>query len=128
MRVTVLDVTACPPPVGFDTARMQLIGVRVEVQGGHPRGVPANFFYGSLLTTDHSRYLAELPGCSPALSHPPLRPGESAQGYLNFPVPLGKSVETLVYAPPLPGRAYGEGAVELALRAEHAPTAAEEEP
>ncbi len=127
LRLTLLEVTPCPAPPGLDAHKVQVLGVRVRVEGHHPRGVPANYFYASLLTNDQARYLAERAGCSPVLAAPPLEPGQSAEGFLNFPVPVGKTIDTLVYAPRVGGPHDGEARVELALGAKHGARASSEE-
>ena len=98
-QLEVLEQRTCPLPSCLDSRKVRLHGVRVRVTGGEPAGTPANYFHASALTSDGARYLAEVPGCTPALSGPPLGPGESREGYLNFPVPPHKLVETLEYAP-----------------------------
>lgn len=113
--LSILNVEACPLPEGLDAKRVTILSYNVRLRGQHEHGVPANYFYASLLTTDGSRYLADFPGCEPLLSGPPVGPGDSAQGYLNFPVPPGKTPSKLVYAPTLTGDTPGESLVELTL-------------
>ena len=113
--LSILEVTPCPASPEVDTGRVRLVGVKVRIVGHHPRGVPANYFYASLLTTDQNRYLADYAGCSPRLSGKPLAPGEAAEGYLNFPVPVGKVPDKLVYAAALGGQHEGSSTVELRL-------------
>ncbi len=99
--ISILDTQACPLPEGVDSETQRILGVKVRVTSAHPGYVPANFFYASVLTKDGGRYLAELSGCKPVLSSPPLKPGESAEGFLNFPLPVDEAPEELVYAPNL---------------------------
>ncbi|HSC87439.1 MAG TPA: hypothetical protein VLC09_09230 [Polyangiaceae bacterium] len=126
-RIEVLEVTPCPAPPGLDTTKTRVLGVRVRVESNHSRGVPANYFYGSVLATDRSRYLAELPGCSPVLSGAPLYAGEHADGFLNFPVPLNKQIDSLVYAPRLGGAANQESSLSVALASSPTAPPAEED-
>lgn len=116
-QLTVLEQKPCPLPPGVDPKKTQLLGVRVRLVSHEASGIPANYFYASVLTTDGSRYLAEHPGCSPLLSGRPLFPGQIAEGYLNFPLPLEKTPETLVYAPILEGQNERESTREISLRA-----------
>lgn len=99
--VSLLDTRACPLPEGLDPEAKRILGVKVRVTSAHEGRVPANYFYASVLTKDGDRYLAELPGCRPVLSSPPLEPGHSAEGFLNFPLPVDKQPEQLNYAPNL---------------------------
>ncbi len=99
--LSILNVEACPLPEGLDPKAVTIKSYNVRLRGQLEQGVPANYFYASLLTTDGSRYLADYPGCEPLLSAAPVLPGETAEGYLNFPVPPGKVPDKLVYAPAL---------------------------
>lgn len=112
---SLLSREICPLAEGLDPRQVAILSYNVRLRGAHPQKVPANYFYASLLTTDGSRYLADFPGCGPLLSGPPLGPGETAQGYLNFPVPPGKTPEKLVYSPLLTGKPQGAPVVELLL-------------
>jgi hypothetical protein len=82
-----------------------------------PEGVAANYFYASVLASDGSRYLAELPGCEPVLTGAPLGPGETREGYLNIPFPAHKEARTLAYLPPVGNYPAARRAVEMALKA-----------
>jgi len=103
-----LSVAVCeqggPPaqPVGTKGQEpLSTLGVKVRVTGRYPDRVPANYFYASLLARDGARYLPTTKGCQPLLSGPPLLPGESREGYANFPILAQKSAERLAYAPNL---------------------------
>lgn len=96
---TVLETRGCPLPEGVNEKEQRIFGVHVRLEGHHEGGVPANYFYASVLTQDGARYLAELSGCEPVMSGPPLYPGETAVGFFNFPLPLSKTPKTLEYAP-----------------------------
>jgi len=96
-----LGVEQCPRPAGADEKR-RIVGVRVRVTGHAEQGIPANYFYASLLTHTGQRYLAEPSGCRPLLSGPPLAPGERSEGFLNFPIPLEQNPERVLYLPNLP--------------------------
>lgn len=95
----ILSSEECALPTAGAQPQRTLLGVKVRLKSHTDLGVPANYYYGSVLTKDGARYLAELPGCQPVLSGPPLRKGQSAEGYLNFPVPPQKTAETVVYLP-----------------------------
>src|SRR5690606_21170119 len=95
-RLSILGTETCPLPEKLDPKKVMILSYRVRLRGQHPLGVPANYFYASLLTTDGSRYLADYAGCSPLLSGPPLLPGQVAEGFLNFPIPPHKSPDKLV--------------------------------
>ena len=99
--VALLETQACPLPPGVDPKQKRILGVKVRVEANHPGRVGANYFYASLLTKGGERYLAELGGCEPTLAHPPLAPGEGAEGFLNFPLPLDESPDRVVYSPNL---------------------------
>ena len=101
--VTILDTQACPLPEGVDAQAKRILGIKVRLRSHHRGRVPANYFYASLLTTGGARYLAELVGCTPLLSDAPLGPGETAEGYPNFPLPIDATPARLVYAPKLDG-------------------------
>lgn len=115
-RLSILSAETCPLPPELDPKEVTIVSYRVRLRGQHPQGVPANYFYASLLATDGSRYLADFPGCSPVLSGPPLLPGEVAEGFLNFPIPPSSSPETLVFSPELTGRSAERPHVELSLQ------------
>lgn len=113
--LSILHAESCPLPEGLDPKAVTIVSYNVRLLGQHAQKVPANYFYASLLTTDGSRYLADFPGCTPLLSGAPVGPGETAQGYLNFPVPPGKTPEKIVYAPALTGKPRGGALLELPL-------------
>lgn len=113
--LSILEVTSCPAPPEIDVARVRLVGVKVRLVGHHARGVPANYFYASVLTTDGDRYLADAVGCSPRLSGAPLAPGQAAEGFLNFPLPNGKIPDKVVYSPAVEGQRDSGSAVEVPL-------------
>ena len=116
-RLTVVDTETCPLPAHLDPKNVLIQSYRVRLVGGYDRGVPANYFYASLLCTDGTRYLADFEGCAPLLSGPPVGKGQVAEGYLNFPVPPGKTPETIVYAPELLGSP-GQTVTELSVLAQ----------
>ena len=125
--ISILETGSCPLPPGVDAARMRILGLRVRLRAGRD-DVPANFFYASVLTNDENRYLAEHTGCTPVLSGRPLRAGEVREGYLNFPLPLEKSAQTLVYAPLIDGLSEKEQTKSLALGPREADTSGDEDP
>jgi len=93
------------------------LGLKVKLTALAPEGVAANYFYASLISSDGSRYLAELPGCAPALSAPPLFQGETVEGYLNMPLPVNKVAKALVYSPPVGGYPVAARTLEIPLQA-----------
>lgn len=97
----ILSTETCSLPSRSGEPARSVLGVKVRLTSHTHLGLAANYFYGSVLTTDGSRYLAELPGCQPVLSAAPLLASESAEGFLNLPVPPQKKAETLVYLPPI---------------------------
>jgi hypothetical protein len=99
--LSVTGTKTCAVPDWLDLGGRTIFSVKVRLNGGHAGGVPANYFYGSVLTTEGDRYLAALPGCTPLLSGSPLRPGESREGYLNFPLPPRARPALVAYAPEL---------------------------
>jgi len=113
--LSIMSTESCPLPQGLNPKAVAIVSYKVRLRGNHPEKVPANYFYASLLTTDGARYLADYPGCSPVLSTPPVAMGEIADGYLNFPIPPGKTPHKLVYAPALTGTPKGDSLVEIAL-------------
>lgn len=82
------------------------LGVKIRLTGHFPSRVPANYFYASLVSRDGSRYLPTAEGCRPLLSGAPLLPGETREGYANFPLVAKKSAQKLAYSPNL-GRTAG---------------------
>lgn len=122
-----LGVEQCARPEGAD-AKKRIVGVRVRVTGRAESGIPANYFYASLITHTGQRYLAEPLGCRPLLSGPPLAPGERAEGFLNFAVPLEQNPERVLYLPNIGDRPEREVARELLLGGSDAsPSAAVDE-
>lgn len=113
--LSILSTESCPLPEGLNPRTVMIMSYQVRLRGRHPEKVPANYFYASLLTTDGARYLADFPGCSPVLSASPVKPGEAADGYLNFPIPPGKTPHKLVYAPTLSGKPKGSSLLEITL-------------
>lgn len=95
----ILSSEECSLATAGTQPQRTLLGVKVRLRSHNDLGVPANYYYGSVLTKDGARYLAELPGCQPVLSGAPLRKGETAEGFLNFPIPPQKTAETVVYLP-----------------------------
>lgn len=106
MEVT--SVTVCEAPtkpattVGAPSPTpASTLGVKVRLTGHYESGIPANYFYASLLSRDGTRYLPATEGCRPLLSGAPLRPGETREGYANFPIAARKGADRLAYAPNL---------------------------
>lgn len=100
-ELTILERRSCELPSRPGAPERSALGIRVRLISRSELGVAANYYYASVLAGDGSRYLAELPGCSPVLSGAPLRSGESAEGFLNFPLPPDRSPAQLVYLPPI---------------------------
>lgn len=115
--LSILETESCPLPPTLDPKKVVIHSYRVRLRGQHKSRVPVNYFYASLLTTDGNRYLAEFPGCPGPLSGPPLAPGETADGFMNFPVPPSKIPEKLVYAPELIGLGLSASTQEVPVRA-----------
>lgn len=113
--MSILSTESCPLPAELDPKKVAIHSFRVKLVGVHPQGVPANYFYASLLATDGSRYLADYAGCKPLLSGDPLYPGQVAEGHLNFPLPPSATPEKIVYAPELTGTPAGSPVVEISL-------------
>lgn len=114
-QIEVLSTGACEAGASPSEKANRIFGVKVRITGKHSSGVPANYFYGSVLSTRGDRYLAELSGCSPALVGPPLFEGEAREGYLNFPMPPEKRPEILVYSPLVGTLKENERTVQVAL-------------
>jgi hypothetical protein len=109
-------VTICEPSQSKDASGTSAsgmgegtLGVKVRLTGKYPSGIPANFFYASLLSRDGTRYLAASEGCRPLLSGPPLLFGESREGYVNFPLQAKKGADRLAYAPNLDHTTFADG-------------------
>ncbi|GEM_PF-1990023 len=100
-ELTILSAESCPLPPGLDPKEVTIQSYHVRLTGGDPGGVPANYFYASLLSTDGGRYLSGYTGCQPVLSGPPLASGESREAYINFALPPTKTPETLIFSPAL---------------------------
>jgi hypothetical protein len=104
-EIEVLSVATCEPertpaPTDKQPPREGTLGVKVRVTGRYEGGVPANYYYASLLSREGDRYLATAEGgCRPLLSGPPLLPGQSREGYANFPLEAKKGAARLAYAP-----------------------------
>lgn len=122
--VEVLAVTTCEPERAAGPAEKPgptlgrsaggTVGVKVRVTAHYEGGVPANYYYASLLSQGGDRFLATAEGgCRPLLSGPPLRPGESREGYVNFPLESKKGARRLAYAPNFE---HTTGATELSAR------------
>lgn len=126
--MSLLETESCPLPEALDPKKVVIHSYRVRVRGHHDGRVPVNYFYASLLTTDGDRYLAEFQGCPGPLNGPPLRPGESADGFINFPVPPSKTPEKLVYAPELIGLSLSESTQEVPVRTSLADKESESQP
>jgi hypothetical protein len=113
--LSILSTESCPLPDGLDPKEVVIHSYKVKLLGIHPGGVPVNYFYASLLATDGERYLAGYTGCQPLLSGSPIYPGESAEGFLNFPLPPNKTPDKLVFSPELTGKPKGSPVVEISL-------------
>lgn len=100
-ELEILSTETCNLPSAPGEPARTTLGVKVRLTSHTELGLAANYYYASILTSDGSRYLAELPGCQPVLSGAPLRPSETAEGFLNIPIPSQKKPETLVYLPPI---------------------------
>lgn len=100
-ELDILSTETCALPSATGESARTVLGVKVRLTSHTELGLAANYYYASILTSDGSRYLAELPGCEPVLSGAPLRPSETAEGFLNIPIPPQKKAETLVYLPPI---------------------------
>jgi hypothetical protein len=120
-ELEILSTEKCPLPTEPGSPERAALGVKVKLTSRVPDGVAANYFYASVLASDGSRYLAELPGCSPVLSGAPLYSGEARLGYVNIPIPSHKQPEKLVYSPPV-------GKYPTAERVREVPFARDEEP
>jgi len=114
-EATLVSIDTCPLPTPSGEPERSVLGVRIRLTGKTPARVAANYFYASVLTVDGSRYLAGQPGCEPLLAAAPLKPGESAEGYVNVPIPSHKKPDRLQYLPPIDGQAERLRAVELPL-------------
>jgi hypothetical protein len=99
--LSILAQENCSLPENLDPKTVIIQSFKVKLVGRTGSGVPANYFYASLLTEDGNRYLAGFEGCAPVLSGAPLSPGQSAVGFLNFPLPPSKVTKTLEYSPRL---------------------------
>lgn len=100
-ELSLVDTRACPVPPTLDDKTTRVVGLKVRITSRHAGNVPANYFYGSVLTKDGTRYLAALSGCTPVLASRPLEPGESSEGFLNFAVPKDTRLDRVAYAPRL---------------------------
>lgn len=114
-QLQILSSAPCPLPPGLNPEVVTIRSYRVRLRASDASGVPANYFYASVLTKDGSRYLASYEGCAPVLSLDPLGSLEEAEGYLNFPMPPSKIPDALVYAPELLSRTENESTVTLSL-------------
>lgn len=116
-ELELLTQEKCPLPSKPGAPERASLGLKVKLTARAPEGVAANYFYASLISSDGARYLAELPGCAPVLSNAPLLPGETAEGYLNIPLPVNKVAKALVYAPPVGQYPVAARTVEIPLQA-----------
>lgn len=115
-----MAMESCPLPPHLNPKNVSILSYRVRLTGNHSSGVPANYFYASLLTTDGERYLSNYYGCRPLLSAEPLVPGANAEGFVNFAVPPSKIPHKLVYAPVLLDRPDAESTEMIVLDASSA--------
>ena len=114
-RLRLLSTESCALPTHLSPKNVTIVGYRVRLEGNLSSKVPANYFYASLLTTDGERYLSSFYGCEPLLAGEPLGPGESAEGFVNFSIPLSKTPGQLVYAPKLMLLSEAASTTELSL-------------
>lgn len=124
-EVEVTSVAVCdanertsPPGVASGLSGEGTFGVKVRLTGRYASGVPANYFYASLLSRDGTRYLSAAAGCGPLLSGPPLLPGETREGYANFPLQAKKNARRLSYAPNLEHTTFADQLSAKALTVE----------
>lgn len=112
----VLTVRDCPAPKhAKPSVDEHLVGVEVEVRANLP-GVPANYYYGRLTDDQGNTYRPTLYGCSPTLTSPPLKSGQTKRGFVNFKLPSRAAGLTFEYAPvPLGGGAQPASSVALPL-------------
>ncbi len=119
LTLQVVGTRACTSTT--EPAAPPLLGVELELTGWHAGGVPASFFYASLLDGNGKSYRAIPSGCEPVLAGPPLGVGESTRGFVTFPRPLvataTNATQTIVYAPRLAGEAEPRTRIELPLTA-----------
>jgi hypothetical protein len=115
-ELELLSTEKCPLVTKPGAPERAALGFKVRVTGRAPEGIAANYFYASVVASDGSRYLAELPGCEPVLTGAPLAPGEAREGYLNIPFPAHKNPRTLVYLPPVGNYPVAQRALELTLK------------
>jgi hypothetical protein len=115
-ELELLATESCPLPAHLDRKDVALLSYRVRLSSHRDAGVPANYFYATLLTSDGERYLSSYYGCTPLLTAGPLREGEQAEGFLNFSLPPSKIPEKLVYSPILMPSADGQAVQEVLLQ------------
>lgn len=122
----VVRVSECSPSSSASAAettgaaRRRLLGVEVELTSWEPTGLPANYYYASVVDGAGRRY-PSVDLCGSPLSARPLGVGETAQGLLAFSVPLTATHLKLVYAPRLLESARGaeKARVEVTLDAQN---------
>lgn len=104
LTIKVLGTKACDAPAGASSAK--LLGVEVELTSFSATNVPASFYYATLDDGVKSTYRALSTGCEPLLAGSPLAYGQTARGFLTFPVqPLSNESQRnyrLRYDPRLP--------------------------
>ncbi len=99
-HLDVLEVRACPAPAHDPlSSDERLLGVKLSLRAEDEHSVPVNFFYAELEDTEQRRFRASLHGCSPELAAPPLRAGQTAEGWVNFRLPRESVEAKLSYAP-----------------------------
>jgi len=125
-ELQLLATESCPLPPHLSAKNVALLSYRVRLSSHRASGVPANYFYATLLTTDGERYLSSFYGCAPLLSADPLSDGEQAEGFLNFSIPPSKIPEKLVYSPLLMLASDSQAVEELLLRRTDGPPPADE--
>ncbi len=99
-RLTLKAVSRCAPPAHFAaTTKSVRLGVLVTLVNASSGNLPLNPFYGHLEDAEGGRYALALAGCEPPLTARLLQPGEEAEGWLSFDVPVGSSALDFVYSP-----------------------------
>lgn len=119
LSLQVVGTRACTNAT--EPAAPPLLGVELELTGWHAGGVPASFFYASLVDGNGKSYRALASGCEPVLAGPPLGVGQTTRGFVTFPRPLvaaaTNATQTVVYAPRLAGETEARTRIELPLTA-----------
>ena len=99
--IEVMSTKDCSSDAGVTDANQSVIGYLVRLRSERDEGIPATYRYAALVMEDGSRYVATVDGCAPLLNGPPLRRGQEAEAYLNFPVKPGLTPVRFEYTPDL---------------------------